>query len=482
MSVARLRTLLWIVLGLAAGLAAGCGKKDARSGTGETATASGESGGLPTVAIRAPTAAAKTQAAPAAADDDEDDSDPDDEKDDKDDQEIVAPKKGTPEWLVHEATRLMLAAPPKTEDVEILKKHRQERNEKVIQLSQQAIEQVHGDKDKVRLFNAAVHNLMEARLQLALTGDADSIALLYEDAAALFKRDPKSQAAAEGAHTLVSLAYGLAQNSAVDKLRWIREFADQAQRFAEDFRSEERRSLPLLFAAARSCELAGLTAEALECYSVIQKGFRKSPFAARVAPIVKRLKLPGNPPQISGPTLEGDDLSVDDLLGKTVLVVFWSAEAKPCLEQLPGIIAVTRKQSRRGLSVVGVNLDHDPEVVQQFVMKNKIPWPQIFYSETEKRGWNNPMVSKYGIMDIPALWLIDSSGNVVSTTVKAEDLAAEAGKLLGSDAATSGDAAGDAKGPESKPAAARSKREPPLETILEQPHQRQSKKPAGTVK
>src|SRR5262249_38964626 len=256
------------------------------------------------------------------------------EKDEPDDKEIVAPKKGTPEWLVHEATRLLLAPPPKTEDVEILKKHRQERNEKIIQLSQKAIEEVHGDKEKVRLFNAAIHNLMEARLQMALTGDADSIALLYDDAAALFKRDPKSQAAAEGAHTLVNLAYGLAQDSTVDKSRWIREFANQAQRFAEDFRSEERRALPLLFDPARSCELAGLTAEALECYSVIQKGFRKSPFAARVAPIVRRLKLPGTPPQLAGPTLDGEQVAVDDLLGKAVLVVFWSTEAKPCLEQL----------------------------------------------------------------------------------------------------------------------------------------------------
>src|SRR5262249_38701763 len=144
--------------------------------------------------------------------------------------------------------------------------------------------------------------------------------------------------------------------------------------------------------------------------------------------------LPGSPPQLAGPTLDGEQVAVDDLLGKTVLVVFWSIEAKPCLEQLPGIIAVTRKQSRRGLYVVGVNLDQDPEVVQQFVMKNKISWPQIFYPETEKRGWNHPIVSHYGIMEIPALWLIDSSGNVVSTTVKAEDLAAELDKLLGNDA------------------------------------------------
>src|SRR5437899_3079830 len=131
MSVARLRTLLWIVFCLAAGFATGCGKSDAPSGNGETATASAEAG-LPTMAIRAPTAASKPAPARSAADDDDEDSDPDDEKDEPDDKEIVAPQKGTPEWLVHEATRLLLAPPPKTEDVEILKKHRQERNEKII--------------------------------------------------------------------------------------------------------------------------------------------------------------------------------------------------------------------------------------------------------------------------------------------------------------------------------------------------------------
>src|SRR5262249_1536891 len=155
---------------LAAGFQAGCGKSEAPR---ETAAANAESGGLPTVAIRAPAAAARAEPVPATADDDDDDSDPDDEKDDADDQEIVAPKKRPPEWLAHEPPRLMLAPPPKTEDVEILKKHRQERNEKIIQLSQKAIEEVHGDKEKVRLFNAAVHNLLEARLQMALTGDAD---------------------------------------------------------------------------------------------------------------------------------------------------------------------------------------------------------------------------------------------------------------------------------------------------------------------
>jgi hypothetical protein len=470
MSAASLRTYRWVALFFMAAAHAGCGQSDAPLATDETAANESATGGPPTLAIAAPK---KKPPPPAADPDDDEDSDPDDEKDDADDMEPTAPpKKGTPEWLVHEATRLRLEPPPKTEDVEVLKKHRKDRNEKVIQLSQKAIAEIHNDKDKERLFNAAVHNLMQARLQLALTGDAESIDLLYQDASALFKRNPKSQAAAEATYTVVNLAYGLAQSSTVDKLRWIREFAVQSQRFAEDFRGEERRSLPLLFSAGRSCELAGMTDEALDCYTLIVKGFPGNAFAPQVTPILRRLKLPGHPAQLGGPTLDGDRLAVDDLLGKVVLLVFWSAEAKPCREQLPKILSVTRTQMKRGLYAVGVNLDVDAAAVQQFVVKNKIPWPQIFYPETEKRGWNNPLAQRYGVMDIPALWLIDQSGNVISTSVKVEELAGEVGKLLDNEtpAATDAAAAPKARG-------AKAAEDPPRDTILERPHSRSAKKP-----
>ena len=140
--------------------------------------------------------------------------------------------------------------------------------------------------------------------------------------------------------------------------------------------------------------------------------------------------LHDDPPRLAGPTLDGDQVSVDDLLGKVVLVVFWSAEVKPFLEQLPQLLELTKKQSRRGVFVLGVNLDQDRTVVDQFVMQHKISWTQIFETESEKQGWNNPAVSFYGIMDLPALWLIDQSGNVVSTTVKIETLPTALGKLL----------------------------------------------------
>src|SRR5579863_4720568 len=127
MSVSRFRPVLFVSLGLLISALEGCGSSDSpASGSGDSSSDS-KSRGLPILAIQG------TAGKPATDDDDDDDpadADDDDEMDDK--QEIVTPKEGTPEWLVHEATTLMLKPPPKTEDVEALKKYRRERNEKII--------------------------------------------------------------------------------------------------------------------------------------------------------------------------------------------------------------------------------------------------------------------------------------------------------------------------------------------------------------
>ena len=426
----------------------GCGRSEAPTANAETATEDQQSS-LPMLAIpgkaAAPAkaspskgAAAAKSAAPAKTapvdtiDPDDDAEDLEGDKEDLEDKaEAPAPKKGTPEALVHEATNLMLEAPPKTQDVALLKKHRKEKNEKVVKLSQQAISLTHKDADKERVFNLAVHNLMEARMQLALAGEDDQVELLNEDAVALFKRDPKSAAAAEAAYAQVNLAYGLAKATPTDDAKLLVEFATAARYFAENFPGEERRSLPLLFAAGRSCELPGLNKEALGCYIMILKKFPSNPFAARVTPIVRRMKLAGKPPKVVGPTVDGDQVNIDDMLGKVVLVVFWSSQAEPFQEMLPRLMPVVKASSRQGLQVVGVNLDQEPALMQQFVVKHKISWPQIFFPEPEQRGWNNPIATRYGIMDLPALWLVDQNGNVVSTTVKVDNLASEVDKLLG---------------------------------------------------
>lgn len=398
-------------------LIAGCGNSGSPASpeTNQSASGTATKSVLPTAAIGSQTKAV------------------DDDGDDESDAEATTPatlKEGSADWLVRECMRIRLQPPPKTDDVEELRKSRKERNEQIVQHAQQAIQLTHNEAEQERLFNTAVHHLMEARLQLALQGDRENVEALYDDAEALWKRDPESQAAAESAHTLVNMAYSFAKSSTKKDLRWIQEFARQAISFATNFPKQEAKSLPLLFTAARSCELHGMVPEASACYKQVIASFPQTGYATRSTAVLRRLNLPGRSVQLSGPTLAGGQVSVEDFAGKVVLVVFWTREAAPFEQQLPALLQTIRKFQKQPVAVVGISLDDDRLALEDYVSGHEIAWPQIFFDDEAKQGWNHPIVSYYGVMDVPMYWLIDRHGKVVSVDLKANEIEATVGSLL----------------------------------------------------
>jgi len=329
------------------------------------------------------------------------------------DSKFVPPEKDTAEWAVHQITQLRLQPFPETNDLDKLRAARQERNRKIIDLAQQAIAQTHKDDGKTQLFDVAVHHLLNARLQLALQDDKQAIENLYSDAAALYQRDPDSRAAAEGAYTLVRLAHANARRYAGSEPRWLQEFARQARLFASNFPRDEKRAVPLLFSAGRSCELHGMPKEAVLCFQQIPQKFPDNRFTPQASAILRRLNLEGRPIQLAGPTIDGGFLSIDDLQGQLVLVILWATDAQPFIEQLATIKNVTAKLSDQGVAVIGVNLDEDEPDVDAFLEKHSLDWKQIFFADREKRGWNNPIAGYYGVRDIPTMFLVDRDGTVL---------------------------------------------------------------------
>ena len=62
--------------------------------------------------------------------------------------------------------------------------------------------------------------------------------------------------------------------------------------------------------------------------------------------------------------------------------------------------------------------------------KSGLTWRNVFQTDAARRGWNNPVVQHYVVQSIPQFWLIDAAGNVVSTSIKTEELEASLKKLL----------------------------------------------------
>ncbi|MFK7778167.1 MAG: TlpA disulfide reductase family protein, partial [Gimesia sp.] len=326
------------------------------------------------------------------------------------------------EWKVREITRLRVQPIPKTENVDDLKKFRAERNKKIIHLAMEAVKQIHADKEKQRLFTVSVRHLLDAHLELALQGDQESIDALYDHSETLFKRDPKSPAAADAGYAVAKFANTSAQKYAVQDPRWIEEFVKQARLFASRFPKDAIRAPQLLQAAAQTCQLYGLNKQALDCCLALEAKFPNTNETAQVAGLSRRLQLKGRPLQLAGETIEGGFVSIDDYKGSVVLVVFWATTAKPFIEQLPVIQSLSKKYRKYGFEIVGVNLDDEEPAIDAFQEKISLDWRQIFYSSRDKRGWNNPAAVYYGVRTVPTLMLVDHTGVTELVTVDAKKL------------------------------------------------------------
>jgi hypothetical protein len=350
--------------------------------------------------------------------------------------DIPEPEKGTAEWLIREILVLRAQPLPQSDDPEILAKERQRRNYEIVEMASEASVLAHKKSNGEQLFNAAIHHLLEARLQLALQGGEDEAVALYEDAADLQKLVPDSKAAAEAAFTRAKFANINARRFGAQDRRWLEEFARQARLFATEFPKDEARSTQLLFSAGRTCELHAMNEEATLCYSQIREKYPEHPMADQVTAVLRRLNLAGQPLQLAGPAIDGRYVSIDQYRGRYVLVVFWASNAKPFVDRVETLQMLEAKYSSGGFSIVGVNLDAEEIAVDEFLETHALTWPQIFFAKREERGWKNPIATYYGISRVPTVWLVDRRGTVVDTQVDLAQLDERLKALLAQPAAT----------------------------------------------
>lgn len=331
-------------------------------------------------------------------------------------------KKGTPEWLVREIFITRIGRKVETDDVNVLKKLRRKRNLEIVQLAEDAISLTKDEPSKQKLFQTAVRQLMQSRIELAMQGSQSEIDELYALADVLYRRDPNSKVAADAAFDIAYFANRKATESEKPNTHWLDEFLRNAQVFARRFPHEERRAIQLLDAAGKSCEYYHNTQAAMRCYIQLRKQFPDSEQAKYAVAILRRLSLKGNPLQLGGPTIDGGEFQIERLKGKIVLVVFWDSHSGKFQKQLNPLKQTIARYRNVGLKVVGVNLDEKEIDVDRFLEKWSLDWPQIFPAAIEKRRWNHPVANYYAIRNVPTYWLVDRRGIVVETNLQPQQL------------------------------------------------------------
>lgn len=139
--------------------------------------------------------------------------------------------------------------------------------------------------------------------------------------------------------------------------------------------------------------------------------------AARVASAAPA-SLPALPVISPGPAwklqdLDGKEISAAALKGKVVVVDFWATWCGPCIQEIPGYIAMQKKYGPEGLVIVGVSVDQKgPEHVRKFAKQRNMNYTLAMDDGKIAEAFG-------GFEAIPTTFLIDRSGNIRHSKVGA---------------------------------------------------------------
>lgn len=141
---------------------------------------------------------------------------------------------------------------------------------------------------------------------------------------------------------------------------------------------------------------------------------RNSMVESKIKSIKATADLKTKPLDLKFTAVDGREVDLAKLQGKVVLIDFWATWCGPCVAELPNVLKAYKELHPKGFEIVGISLDSDKAKLESFVKEQGMDWPQFF----DGQGWKNEISSKYGINSIPAMWLVNKKGMVVSTNAR----------------------------------------------------------------
>ena len=134
----------------------------------------------------------------------------------------------------------------------------------------------------------------------------------------------------------------------------------------------------------------------------VVRSLKKIPIVKNITKIP--LPKPKPTPRATSQTLDGEHWSLDDRIGKVIVVSFWSTDCPESREWESWLKDVHEKFGHReDFILVGVAVDKSSEDVREYCEKNKITWTQLHEpGKRQKNGLTNLLRVKF----TPSVWII----------------------------------------------------------------------------
>tara|TARA_R110002049_G_scaffold2750_4_gene21951 strand:+ start:113250 stop:114989 length:1740 start_codon:yes stop_codon:yes gene_type:complete len=144
---------------------------------------------------------------------------------------------------------------------------------------------------------------------------------------------------------------------------------------------------------------------------------------ARIAIAAHRARkdIIGTPFNFDLPGTDGSPLDVSQFRGQVVLMPFWATGFPQSLQILPQLTAL-RDAHPNDVTIVGMNLDPVDAPTEEFIEQNRLDFQSYQSVSSPTARVANEMATKFGMVSMPFVVVLDQQGRVVALDFKGQKL------------------------------------------------------------
>lgn len=178
--------------------------------------------------------------------------------------------------------------------------------------------------------------------------------------------------------------------------------------------------------------MAYSSSELMSLYDQLGSEVKEVPLARNVKNSLDQISktdIGSKAPAFSAPTPQGEELALNEVLGKVTLVDFWASWCKPCRVENPNIVDVYNKFHDQGFNIIQVSLDRPGQRekwIQAIEEDNLGEWNHV----SNLMFWQDPVAVEYGVRAIPAAFLLDENGRIIAKDLRGEALGEKVAEVL----------------------------------------------------
>jgi peroxiredoxin len=117
-------------------------------------------------------------------------------------------------------------------------------------------------------------------------------------------------------------------------------------------------------------------------------------------------------PSFTRKDINGKELSLNQFLGKTVLLDFGAAWCLPCVKNHPELKRIYNEYHPKGLEIIGISFDKDQQIWKDNVQNEELNWHHVYegFLKDQDKGSISKM---YYVQPVPAYILINEKGIII---------------------------------------------------------------------